>query len=276
MPVTAHCVTHGPPTRTDRGPIRGDDRRVYSDEEFALILRKAAELAEPAETSSRSSGGLTLVEMQAAAAQVGVDPALVERAARLLTADATTAPSLLERVFGGRARYTAEARFPVVLDEAGVARLMSAIRIGVGRPGEGHSSALGLTWRSADDDGAVLSLTARTEHESTSVTTELDRRGTLVVVSGLTGVGCVLAFLFGGTLAREVVPGFELAVALLGVSGVLTLARSYWGTSTRAARDRLGNVADSVSRFLTQPGEIAGGGPVAPPGAALEPGGDAS
>jgi hypothetical protein len=63
-----------------------DDQRVYSDEEFALVLRKATELASRAEPRTPSSAGLTLTEMKAAAAQVGLDPALVERAARLLAA----------------------------------------------------------------------------------------------------------------------------------------------------------------------------------------------
>ena len=235
------------------GPPIADDRRVYTDEEFALILRQAAELAEPGSASSRSSAGLTLHEMKAAAAQAGIDPALVERAARQLASNATAAPSFLERMFGGRARYRGDARFPVALDEAGVARLMSAIRLGVGRPGEGHSSALGLTWHSSDDGGSVLSVTAQTDQESTSVTAELDRRGTLAVVASMTGIGGVMAGLFGGILAGELVPGFEAAGSLVGLGGVLAVARSYWEASTQTARDRLSHVMDSVSRFLTQP-----------------------
>jgi hypothetical protein len=58
------------------------NQRVYSDEEFALILRKTAELASRAESPGSASTGLTLAEMKAAAGQVGFDPALVEQAAR--------------------------------------------------------------------------------------------------------------------------------------------------------------------------------------------------
>jgi hypothetical protein len=131
---------------------------------------------------------------------------------------------------------------------------MSAIRIGVGRPGEGHSSALGLTWRSSEDGGGVLGITAQIDHDNTTVTSELDRRGTLIVVTSMTGVATVMAFFFGGTVAHELVPGFGLAGALLGAGGVLAVARSYWKSSTRAARDRLSRVMDSVNRFLTKPG----------------------
>jgi hypothetical protein len=229
-----------------------DDRRTYSDDEFALILRKAAELAQPADPSSHSSGKVTLAEMKAAAAQVGIDPVLVERAARLLTGNSTDPPSFFERVLGGPARWSSEAHFDVGLDEAGIARLMSAIRIGVGQPGESHSSALGLTWRSSEAGGAVLSLTAQTDHDSTSVRADLDRRGTLAFVASIAGIGSVMAVLFGGTVVGELAPGFEPVGALLGLAGVLAVARSSWKSSTRAARDRLSRVMDSVSRFLTQ------------------------
>lgn len=249
----AYAQRSEPPVLTQAGFIV-DDRRVYSDEEFALILRKAAELAERPETSSRTSAGLTLAEIKAAAAQAGIDPALVERAARQLTVNATAGPSVFERLFGGGARFSEEAHFPIALDEASAAQLMSAITIGVGRRGEGHSSALGLTWRSAENDGSVLSVTAQTDHKSTSVTAELDRRGGLVLVAGMTGVAGFMAALFVGNVVGDVFPGFEPAGAVLGLAGVLAVARRYWASSTRNARDRLTRVMDSVGRFFTKAG----------------------
>lgn len=245
-----------------------NDRRRYSDEEFALILRKAAELAEPADPASHSSSGLTLAEMKAAAAQVGFDPALVERAARLLGSDAAASPSLFERLSGGPARHSAETHFPVVLDEAGTAKLLSAIRIGVGRSGDEHSSALGVTWRSSDDGGGVLGITAQADHAGTSVTADLDRRGTLALFGGMTLLGSVIGLMFGGTVADEIFPGYGIVGALLGVSTVLGLARSYWTASTKTARDRVSRVMDSISRFLGQPEGASSGGtdrPLPPP-----------
>src|SRR5690606_4447394 len=103
----------------------------------------------------------------------GFDPVLVERAARLLRANAAATPSLIERIIGGRTRHGSEAHFPVVLDEAGAARLLSAVRIGIGQSGEGHSGPTGLRWRSSEDGGAVLSLTALADAEGTSVTGDL-------------------------------------------------------------------------------------------------------
>lgn len=88
-----------------------DDPRVYSDEEFALVLRTAAELASRAERPDFSSNGLTLAEMKSAAGQAGLDPALVERAARMLVTRATASP--VERLIGGPLRHEHDARFPV-------------------------------------------------------------------------------------------------------------------------------------------------------------------
>lgn len=53
-----------------------DEQRIYSDEEFALVLRKAAELSARTDRPGFSPEGLTLAEMKAAAAQAGLDPAL--------------------------------------------------------------------------------------------------------------------------------------------------------------------------------------------------------
>ena len=78
--------------------VTSDDRRIYSDEEFALILRKAAELANRSEGPDAATAGLTLTEIKSAALQVGIDPTLVERAARMLAATADASP--LERVIG--------------------------------------------------------------------------------------------------------------------------------------------------------------------------------
>ena len=123
-----------------------DDQRVYSEEEFALILRTAAELASRAEKPGFSSNGLTLTEMKSAAAQAGLDPALVERAARLLGTGSTASP--LERLAGGPLRHEHDAQFPSKLDEDSAARLLSAVRINTHfhSSNPGHSSSAGMTW----------------------------------------------------------------------------------------------------------------------------------
>ncbi len=230
-----------------------DDQRVYSDEEFALILRQAAELASRAEGAGPSSSGLTLTEMKAAAAQAGLDPALVERAARLLTAKATASP--LERLIGGPLRHDHEARFPVKLDENGTARLLSAVRIIAGQAGSrdaGHSSSMGMTWHDGGELEA-LSVTARPEEEGTLVSVALDRRGTLAVVATSSGIAMFFAVLFAVFALYPEAPAQGYAGLIVGVGGTLAIARGYWASSTRRVRERISVVMDAVGQTLAQP-----------------------
>ena len=69
-----------------------DDERRYSDEEFALILRRAVEIEgrptpepEAPTLPLPPSDGLTLTEIQEIAGEAGIDPAAVAEAASALS-----------------------------------------------------------------------------------------------------------------------------------------------------------------------------------------------
>ena len=230
-----------------------DDQRVYNDEEFALILRKATELASQAEGPASSSAGLTLTEMKAAAAQVGLDPALVERAARMLAATATASP--LERLTGGPLRHSHEVRFPIKLDENSAALLLSAVRISAGVAGSrdvGHSGSLGMTWHDGGDMEA-LRVTARPEKDGTVVSVVLDRRGTLAVAAAVSGMVMFFAVLFAAFALYPEAPALGYGGLIAGIGGVLAVARGYWASSTRRVRERISVVMDAIGQTLTQP-----------------------
>jgi len=222
---------------------------VYSEAEFALILRKAAELENIGAPTGPAPDGLTLAEMQAAAAEAGIDPALVERAARLLPASVSASP--FERLLGGPVRHEGEIRVPVALDEADAARLLSAVQLIAGQPGTGHSSAIGMVWH-ASDKAEPLSVTAQPEGEGTSVAVRLDRRDTMASIQAVAAVGLVGATTAGFVVASQA--GLELgaAAALTGMGGVLALARLYWTSSTKRARERISGMMDAVGRAIGQ------------------------
>jgi hypothetical protein len=236
-----------------------DDQRVYSDEEFALILRKAAELASRAESHAVSSAGLTLTEMKSAAAQAGLDPALVERAARMLAATATASP--LERLTGGPLRHNYDARFSIKLDEKRAALLLSAVRITAGLAGRqdvGHSSSMGMTWHDGGD-AESLSITARPDEGGTAVNVALDRRGTLAVVATSSAIAMFFAVLFAGSALYSEAPALGVAGGIAGMGGILAVARGYWASSTRKVRERISVVMDTIGQTLNQPETKASG-----------------
>ena len=228
------------------------DQRVYTDEEFALILRKAAELASRAEPAGSSSTGLTLTEMKAAAAQAGLDPALVERAARLVTTRVTASP--FERLLGGPLRHADEARLPIQLDEPTAARLLSAARITAGQAGvrdEGHSSSLGMAWHDGGEIEA-LRVTARPAEGGTSVSVVLDRRWTLGMLGVASGMGMFFLLVASGQLFREA-PALGVGTLIAGSAGGLALARAYWASSTRKIRERISEVMDAMGQASGRP-----------------------
>ena len=230
-----------------------NDQRVYSDEEFGLILRKAAELASRAESSATSSAGLTLTEMKSAAAQAGLDPALVERAARMLAATTTESP--LGRLTGGPLRHSHEARFLIKLDENTADLLLSTVRITAGLAGRqdvGHSSSMGMTWH---DGGELesLSITARPDADGTIVSVALDRRGTLGVVAMVSGITTFFVVLFSIFALYPEAPALGVGGLVAGIGGILAAARGYWASSTRQVRERISVVMDAIGQTLGKP-----------------------
>ena len=248
-----------------------DEQRVYSEEEFALILRKAAELASRAESPAASSAGLTLNEMKAAAAQVGFDPALVERAARLLATSSAASP--LERLAGGPLRHDLKTRLPVKLDEERAARLLSAVRITAGLAGRqdvGHSSSMGMTWHDGGETES-LSITARPEEDGTAVSVALDRRGTLALVAVSSGIAMFFALLFSGSALYAEAPALGVAGGIVGIGGALAAARAYWASSTRKVRERISAVVDTVGETLGRADAISARGKIGDGAEASEP-----
>ena len=137
-----------------------EDNKTYSDQEFALILSKASELARSSDSAGHPSAGFSLEEMKAVAVEVGLDPVLVERAARLMPVSA--GESRLERVLGGPLKYRLDAHFATKLTEERAAHLLSAVRAAVEQQGEGEASSSGMSWNSVGE-GSQMFVTAHTE-----------------------------------------------------------------------------------------------------------------
>jgi hypothetical protein len=230
-----------------------DDQRLYTDEEFAVILRTASELASRTDQPGFSSNGLTLAEMQSAAAQVGLDPAVVERAARLLGARVKASP--LERLIGGPLRHEHDARFSIELDDETAARLLSAVRINTDFHGSdpGHASAVGMTW-SASGAGDVVNVIARPASDGTSVTVVIDRRGTFVLAGVVSSLVMLFAVLFSVFALYPEAHALGYAGLVVSIGGVLAAARGFWASSSRKARERIGAFLDVIGQTIGQPG----------------------
>jgi hypothetical protein len=226
-----------------------NDQRIYTDEEFALILRTASEMANTADGPTSRTDGLTLHDMKSAAAQAGFDPALVERAARQLAA--STPASLVERLLGGSLQHRQTIPLALTLDDETAAQLLSIVRLSAVpfRSTEpGHGSALGVQW-DASGDGDVFSVLARPSAHGTSLSVAVDRRGTLALTGVVSLLAAIAALLAAGTIG-DVSTALGIGAAIAGVGGTLATARAFWKSSTKKTREHMSAFLETVSQTL--------------------------
>ncbi len=239
-------------TRRQRSII-SQDRKTYTDQEFALILSRASEMSRTSDAGMRSAQGFSMEDMKAAAAEVGLDPALVERAARL--APLEVGPSPFELIIGGPVRYRLDADFDRGLTDESAAHLLSSVRAAAEQQGEGQADSSGMSWHSVGIGSQIL-VTAHADGNQTRVRLVIDRRGSLAAVGMFTLIGTL-------GVAMATIVGFEvieLQSQLLGwsifggaIGGSLAVGRAVWATTARKFRGRLDGLMDTVSRSLALP-----------------------
>ena len=219
--------------------------RTYSEDEFALVLRKASELSRSPDLA-RQEEGLSLEEMKAIAAEAGIDPALIERAA--LTIPEVEPSSALTRVLGGPLRMRSEVYVPRSLDASAAAHLLDLVRASIERQGKGDATESGMSWHSVGE-GSQIIVTAHAEGPGTRIKVRVDRTGPLVATGLFTFLGTLatgIAILAAGNAGLTAAIGVPLFGA--GVAGVLAAARTAWGNMTRGLQEQMGALTGAVSR----------------------------
>ncbi|NIN71902.1 MAG: hypothetical protein GTO46_08230 [Gemmatimonadetes bacterium] len=119
-------------------------RRRYGEEEVGLILKRAAELQRQEPAGSGEGGGLTLAELEEIAAEAGIDPRHLQRAAQEV--DSLAVPlhgEGADRLIGAPLVLKFERSLPGELPEDRFESLLPNIQDAV--EGYGQPSLLGRT-----------------------------------------------------------------------------------------------------------------------------------
>jgi hypothetical protein len=217
-----------------------DEARLYTDEEIALILREAAQSAASPTATRSPSAGLSLQQIKAAAAEAGLDPALVERAA--LSLPQRSSESFFERAAGGPLKFRETIDLPMAMRQDVSTRLLSAIRAAAEVPGKGGADASGFAWH-ARYKGNPLSVTAHEDSRGTRVQILVERKGSMVRTLYFTIVAVVMT---SWTLVESINTIPELLAWTAIPIGAVALARAHWKSSTRAIRERMAELASAV------------------------------
>lgn len=190
---------------------------------------------------------MSLDEMKAIAAQVGLDPALVERASHLIPS--TARDSLLERLAGVPFARDAELHLPVSFSRERAEHLLAVLRATAGRHGEGDVTSAGMSW-SSRETAEVLHVSAHGSAHGTKLRIVVDNRSKLVLPFLFGGTGAFLAVMVAMSVGASGLPSstawLPYGILVGGVSAAAAGVRSALrriGRGTQATLERLLDVA---------------------------------
>jgi hypothetical protein len=224
--------------------------RRYSEEEFALILRRAFELQEHPRTTGglRPADGLTLAEIRAIALEIGLDPALIERAVASLP---TSSESTAARLLGGPQTYQLEYRVDAELPRERLSRVVDAIRQATGHQGK-VTEALGSTEWETVGQLSQVHVTVSPREGETSVRLIADRgaAGVFLFVVPMS-LGAIAIGIVGAIIEPTGAAEIIAVVATPLATGFLT-ARTLWAATTKAFKKKLQGLLEATSKAVDE------------------------
>ncbi len=239
--------------------------RRYTEEEMALVLRRAVELEGLRRDAPRGEGRvLTLREIQEIAREAGIDPALVERAAAQLDAPAgARGRSLL----GPHPTVVMEGTVVGTLGEPELADLAATTQRELGVEGIVTEALGSVRWTNQTRSGATqVVFTPGADRTRIEV---LDRHATQVRAvihllpafwGGMIGVAVAASGAMDPGLAVALVTGSSLAGAAIG-RGVWEAVAGWSRRKVRRLLSRLQDRADTLLAGTASPGGGKDGAP---------------
>ena len=225
-----------------------DSGRRYTDDEFALILRKASELQadDPERTFSAGehpSEGLSLSEIQSIAEEAGMDPRLVAKAAAALS---TEGASTAAKILGGPTRYHLEYTRKGEVTQEDLGRIVDVIRREAKQQGEAKRVMDSLEWKMMGDVSQIYVNVIPRDGETT-VQIVADRSGAGMLTYVFPGIAALVSI---GGVGNALDPNTVLGVlGLVGAcaGGAFLFARGVWSSSTKSFKKRLARLMEAVS-----------------------------
>jgi hypothetical protein len=237
-------MADSPPSTPLDDPTRYAER--YSEQEMALILKRAAELQEGSDGSGTHR---TIREIQDIAAEVGIDAAFVTEAVSELRR-----PPVRVGWLGAPTRFHDERSVAGALTPSVIGELLDQARAELGLHGEVHQVFDGVEWRARSPLGmSILTLGPRAGGTRIALTTErIDQA--VAVAMGSAGIG-LLAALGGVAIAINVTDNAWLAsgiVAASAISGTIVSARALWYGVAERWRRRTRSIVGALAERAEQ------------------------
>ena len=231
--------------------MNNDDakKRRYSEEEFALILRKASEIQVSSGNQSAitGTGGLTLEEIRSIATEAGINPEAVTRAASILGAlEWEEREGLAAVIFGGPSAFHLDCEISGRLPPEEMGRVLEQIRRASEHQGEASEVLGGVEWKTVGELSAInVNISPRGDSTSIQIVGNRGPAGALTFTFPMMAAAILVGAL-GATFEPTSAAGIiSLITGTLG-AGFLT-ARTIWVSGTNKFRKKLTHLMESVS-----------------------------
>jgi hypothetical protein len=224
-------------------------KRRYTEEEFALILRKASEIQDSPRGGGKAGtgSGLTLSEIQSIANEAGLDPQAISRAAALLGAmEWEERSGLAAAIFGAPGKFHLDFEVSGKLPPEELGRVLELIRRSAEHQGEAAEVLGGVEWKTVGELSAInVNITPRGDATSIQIVGDRSAAGAVTFTFPMAGAAVLV-----GALGAAFEPTSAVGIVSL-VSGVLgsgfLFARTLWTVNGRKFHKKLTRLMDAVS-----------------------------
>jgi hypothetical protein len=229
--------------------VSNDDstKRRYSEEEFAIILRKASEMQERPGIRRGTGEGLSLEEIKSIAGEAGIHPDVVARAAALLgTAQWGEKSGVVAAIFGGAGKYHLDFEIPGRLPPEERGRVLEVIRRVAEHQGDAREVLGGVEWKTVGELSSInVNVSPRGDRTSIQIVGDRGGAGAVTFTLPMAGAAILMGALGGALEPTSALGILSLVTGLLG-SGFL-LSRTLWVRGGKIFRKRLTRLMDALS-----------------------------
>lgn len=218
--------------------------RRYTEDEVALILRRAAEL----DARSGGSRELSLTEIQDIAREAGIPPEQVVRAARVVERNPADA---FAPILGAPTTFARNAEVPGVVPEEAYPELVQIIRDAFERHGRSGHALAGMEWKAADGFGG-FAVSVRPTTEGTMVQVRVRRADAATVTYLLSGVGWLVATSLLGDVLNPATAAEYLLLISGGTVSAYATARTVWSRLMGSWQDRVDRLVDRLAEAISR------------------------
>jgi len=229
--------------------------RLYGDKEMAKLLKRATELQQEEGTPGLPSSGLSLQELEEVAAEAGIDPRYLRRAAAELASGGREAEGW-EKLTGEPLTLVQELVVPGELPAEGFERVLGVIQRTCAEHGRPTLMGRTLTWQGENPSKSrTMMVTVSVRKGETHIRAE-ERLHQMAggLYGPMLGVGSGVGVGLGVPFGMAVLGSTFLAVAfpLATVGLAYTGARLIYGSIAKKRNAVVARLVDALAREVTE------------------------